>query len=185
MNDKNDRRSQRTRQLISDAFVELLLEKGYDAMSIRDVIERANVGRSTFYSHFKDKEELFASQLDRLLETLSRHLPLHVEQNPYFPSLGLFQHIREQQKLFRALAWTSGMDVSTRHLQKSMTEKIEKKLRADGKTYQIPIPVMANFLAGSFLTLVKWWLDNKMIYSPEEMDAMYRSLALPGISHPV
>jgi len=83
MNDKNDRRSQRTRQLISDAFVELLLEKGYEAMSIRDVIERANVGRSTFYSHFKDKEELFVSQLDRLLEALSRHLPQeHVEQNP-------------------------------------------------------------------------------------------------------
>lgn len=185
MNDKNDRRSQRTRQLIGDAFVDLLLEKGYEAMSIRDVIERANVGRSTFYSHFKDKEELFASQLDRLLETLSRHLPLHVEQNPYFPSLGLFQHIQEQQKLFRALAWTSGMDVSTRHLQKSMTEKIEEKLRSDGKTYLVPIPVMANFLAGSFLTLVKWWLDNKMVYSPEEMDAMYRSLALAGVSRSV
>lgn len=185
MNDKNDRRSQRTRQLISDAFIELLLEKGYEAISISDVIERANVGRSTFYSHFKDKEELFASQLDRLLETLSRHLPLHVEQNPFFPSLGLLQHIQEQQKLFRALSWTSGMDVSTRHLQKSMSEKIEEKLKADGKTYQVPIPVMANFLAGSFLTLVKWWLDNKMAYSPEEMDAMYRKLALAGISHSV
>lgn len=186
MNDKNDRRSQRTRQLISDAFVELLLEKGYEAMSIRDVIERANVGRSTFYSHFKDKEELFVSQLDRLLEALSRHLPQeHVEQNPFFPSLGLFQHIQEQQKLFRALSWTSGVDILTKHLQKSMSEKIEEKLKSSGQAYEIPVPVMANFLAGSFLTLVKWWLDNKMVYSPEEMDAMYRSLALPENSHPV
>ncbi|WKZ35079.1 MAG: TetR/AcrR family transcriptional regulator [Anaerolineales bacterium] len=186
MNDKNDRRSQRTRQLISDAFVELLLEKGYEAMSIRDVIERANVGRSTFYSHFRDKEELFVSQLDRLLEALSRHLPQeHVEQNPFFPSLGLFQHIQEQQNLFRALSWTSGVDILTKHLQKSMSEKIEEKLQSSGQTYEVPAPVMANFLAGSFLTLVKWWLDNKMLYSPEEMDAMYRSLALPEISHPV
>lgn len=186
MNDKNDRRSQRTRQLISDSFVELLLEKGYEAMSIRDVIERANVGRSTFYSHFKDKEELFVSQLDRLLEALSRHLPHeHNEQNPFFPSLGLFQHIQDQQKLFRALSWTSGVDILTKHLQKSMSEKIEEKLKSSGQTYEVPTPVMANFLAGSFLTLVKWWLDNKMVYSPEEMDAMYCSLALPEISHPV
>lgn len=183
MNDKNDRRSQRTRQLISDAFVELLLEKGYEAMSIRDVIERANVGRSTFYSHFKDKEELFVSQLDRLLEALSRHLPQeHVEQNPFFPSLGLFQHIQEQQKLFRALSWTSGVDILTKHLQKSMSEKIEERLKSSGQTYEVPVPVMANFLAGSFLTLVKWWLDSKMVYSPEEMDAMYRELAVNGIA---
>lgn len=181
MNDKNDRRSQRTRQLISDAFVELLLEKGYEAMSIRDVIERANVGRSTFYSHFKDKEELFVSQLDRLLEALSRHLPQeHAEQNPFFPSLGLFLHIKEQQKLFRALSWSSGVDILTKHMQKSMSEKIEEKLKSGAHTYEVPIPVIANFLAGSFLTLVKWWLDNKMTYSPEEMDGMYRSLALAG-----
>lgn len=183
MNDKNDRRSQRTRQLISEAFVELLMERGYEAMSIRDVIERANVGRSTFYSHFKDKEELFVSQLDRLLEALSYHLPQeHVEQNPFFPSLGLFQHIQEQQKLFRALSWSSGVDILTRHLQKSMSEKIEEKLKASGQIYEVPVPVMANFLAGSFLTLVKWWLDNKMVYSPEEMDVMYRELAVNGIA---
>lgn len=182
MKDKNDRRSQRTRQLISDAFAELLLEKGYKAMSIRDVIERANVGRSTFYSHFKDKEELFVSQLDRLLEALSRHLPReHAERNPFFPSLGLFQHFQEQQKLIRALSWTSGVDLLTRHLQKSMSEKIEERLMSEGQTYEVPTPVMANFLAGSFLTLVRWWLDNKMSYSPEEMDGMYRKLALAGI----
>lgn len=183
MNDKNDRRSQRTRQLISNAFVELLLEKGYETMSIRDVIERANVGRSTFYSHFKDKEELFVSQLDQLLEALNRHLPQeHIEKNPYFPSLGLFQHIQEQQKLFRALSWTSGVDILTKHLQKSMSEKIEERLRSNAQTYEIPVPVMANFLAGSFLTLVKWWLDNKMPYSPVQMDVMYCELAVNGIA---
>jgi hypothetical protein len=73
----------------------------------------------------------------------------------------------------------------TKHLQKIMSEKIEEQLLACGQTYEMPAPVIANFLAGSFLSLVKWWLDNKMSYSPEEMNAMYCSLALPGISHPV
>ena len=182
MIDKNDRRSQRTRQALGDAFVELLMERGYDAISIKDMIERANVGRSTFYSHYADKDELFVSQLDRLMELLSQHIPqAYTEGNPFFPSLGLFQHIKQQQKLYRILAWGSGVDVLTKHLQKSMTEKIEQRLLSSGQIYEVPIPILANFLAGSFLSLVKWWLDNKLTYSPEHMDEMYRKLALAWI----
>ena len=182
MQDKNDRRSQRTRQALGDAFVELLMEKGYDALSIKDVIERANVGRSTFYSHYADKDELFVGQLDRLMDLLSQHIPQeHTEGNPFFPSLGLFQHIKQQQKLYRILAWGSGVDVLTKHLQKSMTEKIEQRLLASGQVYEVPVPVIANFLSGSFLSLVTWWLDNKMTHSPEQMDTMFRKLALAGI----
>lgn len=182
MIDKNDRRSQRTRRALGDAFVELLMEKGYDAISIKDVIERANVGRSTFYSHFADKDELFVGQLDRLMELLGQHIPQeHAESNPFFPSLGLFQHIKQQQKLYRILTWGSGVDVLTRHLQKTMSEKIEEHLSANGQTYDVPPPIIANFLAGSFLSLVKWWLDNKTNYSPEQMDEMFRKLALAWI----
>ena len=182
MNDKHDRRSQRTREALGDAFVELLMEKGYDALSIKDIIERANVGRSTFYSHYANKDELFVGQLDRLMELLSQHVPqAHAEENPFFPSLGLFQHIKQQQKLYRILTWGSGVEVLTRHLQKSMTEKIEQRLLQAGQNYEIPTPIIANFLAGSFLSLVKWWLDNKLAYSPEQIDEMFQRLALPGI----
>ena len=183
MNDnKNDRRSQRTRQALGDAFVALLMEKGYDAISIKDIIDCANVGRSTFYSHYADKNELSVGQLDRLMDVLSQHVPqTHTEENPFFPSLGLFQHIQQQQKLYRILTWGSGVDVLTKHLQKIMSEKIEERLLANEQTYDAPVPVIANFLAGSFLSLVKWWLDNKMTYSPEQMDAMFRKLALASL----
>jgi AcrR family transcriptional regulator len=182
---KNDRRSQRTRQALGDALVELMMEKGYDAVSIKDIIEHANIGRSTFYSHYADKDELFAGQMDRLVDLLSQHVPYEPSNgNPYFPSLGLFQHIKQQWKLYKILAWGSGVDVLTKHLQKSMSEKIEQRLLASGQTYEVPTPVIANFLSGSFLSLVKWWLDvNKMSYSPEQMDEMFRKLALPGIMH--
>jgi AcrR family transcriptional regulator len=179
---KNDRRSQRTRQALGDALVELMMERGYDSISIRDIIERANVGRSTFYAHYADKEELFVSQMDRLMDLLSQHIPQEPSAgNPFFPSLGLFQHIKQQWKLYKILAWGSGVDVLTKHLQKSMTEKIEQRLLAGGQTYEVPVPVIANFLSGSFLSLVKWWLDNKMLYSPEQMDEMFQKLALAGI----
>ena len=182
MNDKNDRRSQRTRQALGDALVELMMEKGYDAISIKDIIDRANVGRSTFYSHYADKDALFVGQLDRLMNLLNRHVPQdHAEQNPFFPSLGLLQHIKEQWKLYRILAWGSGIDVLTKHLQKLLSEKIEEGLLADGKNYEVPVPVLANFLSGSFLSLVKWWLDNKMAYSPEQIDEMFQKLALRSV----
>ena len=183
MTDKNDRRSQRTRQAIGDAFVELMMEKGYDAISIKDIIERANVGRSTFYSHYTDKEALFAAQLDHLMELLSSHVPQeHSETNPFFPSLGLFQHISEQRKLYKILTWGSGVDVLTRHLQNSLSGQIEQNLLASENKYDVPVPVIANFLSGSFLSLVKWWLDNKLEYSPEEMDEMFQKLALRDVN---
>lgn len=182
MNDKNDRRSQRTRRALGDALVELMMERGYDAISIKDIIERANVGRSTFYSHYADKDELFVSQLDRLMDLLSRHVPQeHSEGNPFFPSLGLLQHIKAQWKLYKILAWGSGVDVLTKHMQKSLSEKIEQRLLAGGQTYEVPVPIIANFLSGSFLSLVKWWLDNKMTYSPEQMDEMFQKLALRSV----
>jgi len=182
MKDKNDRRSQRTRQALGDALVELMMERGYDDVSIKDIIDRANVGRSTFYSHYADKDELFVGQLDRLMEVLSRHIPQELsDENPFFPSLGLFQHIKGQWKLYRILAWGSGVDVLTKHLQRIMSEKIEQRLLANGQDYDVPVPILANFLSGSFLSLVKWWLDNKMTYSPEQMDEMFQKLALRSV----
>jgi len=183
MSDKNDRRSQRTRQALGNAFVELMMENGYDAISIKDIIDRANVGRSTFYSHYADKEELFVSQLDHLMELLSSHVPQeHSEGNPFFPSLGLFQHIQEQRKLYKILTWGSGIDVLTRHLQNLLSEKIEERLSASGQKYDVPIPIIAIYLSGSFLSMVRWWLDNKMTYSPKQMDEMFQKLTLRGAS---
>ena len=182
MKDENDRRSQRTRQALGDALVELMMEKGYEAVSIKEIIERANVGRSTFYTHFTDKDDLLVSQLDRLMALLSEHIPqAQAEGNPYFPSLGLFIHIQQQRQFYRILSWGLGGNALTQHLQKAMCALIEQQLVASGQTYEVPVPVIANFLAGSFLSLVRWWLDNKMTCSPEEMDAMFRKLAFEGM----
>ena len=70
MDNRQDRRSQRTRHLLSAAFIELMREKGYSAITVSDLIERANIGRSTFYSHYHDKEDLFVSELDRVIDAL-------------------------------------------------------------------------------------------------------------------
>jgi len=182
MQDKTDRRSQRTRQAIDDAFIELLMEKGYDVLSVKDIIDRANVGRSTFYAHYKDKEGLFVSQMERLVKVLSQHGPQEVsKENPFFPSLGLFRHVQEQKKLYKLLTWDSGINLLNGYLQKSLSGQIEQNLVTSGQTFDVPIPVIANFLAGSFLSMLKWWLDGKMAYTPEQINEMYCTLAVKGI----
>lgn len=180
MNSKHDRRSQRTRHLLSAAFVQLLREKGYSAITVSDVIERANIGRSTFYSHYRDKDDLFVNELDRVIEVLSHSIP-NQKDMPFFPSLGLFHHIGEEYELYKALLWTPGIDLLIKHLQTSLSQRIEQGLQQTGREFEIPTPVMANFIAGSFLTLLKWWLENKMIFSPEQMDGIFKKLITSGI----
>jgi AcrR family transcriptional regulator len=180
MKDKQDRRSQRTRHLVGEAFVQLLREKGYSTITVSDIIQRADIGRSTFYSHFRDKEDLFVSQLDRVIEVLSHHLP-DQREIPFFPSLGLFRHVGEEYELYKTILWTPGIDLFVKHLQTSLSHRIEQGFHERGRKFEIPIPVMASFIAGSFLTLLKWWLENKMVYSPEEMDAMFKKLTMAGI----
>ena len=180
MNAKNDRRSRRTRHLLSAAFVELLREKGYNAITVSDIIERANVGRSTFYAHYHDKDDLFVGELDLVIAVLGKGIPGQ-DDMPFFPSLGLFRHVGEQYELYKALVWTPGIDLLIRHLQKSLSQKVEQGLAKSGRKLDLPLPVAANFITGTFLTLLKWWLENKMIYSAEQMDQMFKDLILPGI----
>ena len=180
MNEKTDRRSQRTRHLLSAALMELIREKDYSTITVHDIIERANVGRSTFYAHYRDKDDLFLGELDHVIEMLGDSMPDH-EEIPFFPSLGLFRHVGEEYKLYKALLWTPGIDLLIKHLQKSLSERIEQGLKKSGKKYEVPLPILANFTAGNFLTLLTWWLENKRIYSPEQMDEVFKKMTLRGI----
>jgi hypothetical protein len=180
MKGKHDRRRQRTRHALSVAFVQLLREKGYSAITVSDLIERADIGRSTFYSHYRDKDDLFVAQPDRVIELLSHDMP-HQGEIPFFPSLGLFRHVGEEYELYKAIVWTPGIDLFIKHLQTSLSHRIEQGFHESGRKFEVPISIMANFIAGSFLTLLKWWLENKMVYSPEQMDAMFKKLALSGL----
>ena len=180
MSDRTDRRSQRTRHLLGEALVALIREKDYGTITVSDIIERANVGRSTFYAHYRDKDALFVGELDRVIEVLSHHIPGQ-EELPFFPSLGLFRHVGEEYGLYKALLWTPGIDLLIKHMQKSLSERVEQGLQNSRRDFDIPHPVLANFIVGNFLTLLKWWLENKMTHSPEQMDEMFKNLTLHGL----
>jgi AcrR family transcriptional regulator len=181
MSDKNDRRSQRTRQLLSEALVQLIQEKDYGTITVSDIIERANVGRSTFYAHYADKDDLLRDQMDRVIEFLSQASP-DSQDFPYFPSLGFLQHVGgDHYELYKALVWGTGMDLIIKHLQKSLCQRVEQGLLKSGREFELPVPLLANFVTGSFLNLLKWWLENKRIQSPEQVNEFFMKLTLPGI----
>ncbi len=181
----NDRRVRRTHQLLGDALFELVFIKSYDAITVQDIIDRANVGRSTFYAHYRDKEDLLLSQFGRLIDALTEQVGNDGHtSNLLFDSLGLFRHVQEQQGLYKAMVHTRGTDLLFQQGQQYLSTRLEARLGAllsDGQASAAPVAAIAAWLSSALLGLLKWWLDNKMIYTPEQMDEMFRRLVLPGV----
>jgi AcrR family transcriptional regulator len=182
--DKQDRRSQRTRQLVISAMMELMVEKSYDAITVQDLLDRANIGRSTFYSHYFDKEDVLAALAKQMLELLSQQFSQRDVGQGIFPSLELFQHALQHHQPFRAMLRGHAREVVWDAAQTSLSKAIEQTFAATfGAKYtpSVPLPVLSQYLAGAFLNLLKWWLEAEMPYSPEQMDEMFQQLALPGV----
>lgn len=187
--EEKDRRVRRTRQLLHKALISLILEQPYHTISVQDILDRADVGRSTFYAHFQDKDALFQYGFDRMMDALTQHMDAQDREDadsPIFPSLELFQHIQENQQLYKALVPGRGVELLLKHGQNALSQRIERRLESHSPAQgniSIPLPVLSYYLAGAFITLLKWWLDNRMPYPPERMDEIYRQLALPGVLH--
>ncbi|MBN8635563.1 MAG: TetR/AcrR family transcriptional regulator [Anaerolineae bacterium] len=182
---KTDRRSRRTQQLIADACVGLMLEKRYDDITVQDILDRADIGRSTFYAHFTDKENLLLSQIERMIHDLGDYAA-HRGELEYgrLPSLELFRHVKEQRRLMQALVWGQGADLLNRSLLQQISQLIETNLRSMiGEKTDTPIPlsVVGQFVANTFLMLLRWWFDEDMRHTPEEMNEMYQRLVLPAL----
>lgn len=177
---KTDRRTHRTRRLLKESLLSLILEKGYDAVTIEEITERADLGRATFYLHYKDKEDL----LLKSIEAISEELLSQISNTP--PILLVFQHAAENADLYRIILRGEGAHRATSLLQDIisdaardflLTTKAQKNLEV---SQNLPIEVISSFFAGSLLGLVTWWLESDMPYPPEEMADMFRQLFFRG-----
>jgi AcrR family transcriptional regulator len=185
-NTKADRRSQRTRRSLSAALFELMVEQRYDEITVQDIIDRANVGRSTFYAHYLDKEDLLISDFTRVLDALSQHIEQHgVENQRTPPGLALlFQHVQTHHQLYKALLRSGPIDLLYRKGHERLRHNIERHLVALARPDQTSpalLSLVADSMAGTILTMLTWWLDHDMPYTPEQMDALFHQLVLPGV----
>lgn len=178
---EGDRRVQRTRHLLQDAFVELILEKGYATVTIQDILDRANVGRSTFYVHYRDKEDLLSSLFESLHGAFEEHAKLGAQVN--LPLI-IITHVERQHRLFKVLL---GKKSSGKHLS-DMREYLLRYTRSVVKTYskaKLPayqFEAVAQYIANAFLALLVWWIDNDMPCSVNEMNGLMMRLMEPGLT---
>ena len=179
-----DRRVQRTRKMLRESLLSLILEEGYDEISIQDITDKANLGRATFYLHFKDKDELLLEVMDQLMGDILAQVPQLSESQWRLEDtkaiIKLFDFAMEHYDLYRILTIGGGAITAARQLQttiaKNIKESIQAELAAQETKPAVPTDFIANHLAGSLLATIYWWLDNDLPYTAEEMAVMFQKV---------
>ena len=198
---KTDRRIQRTRQALRNALMELIKEKGYDAISVEEITQRADLGRATFYLHYKDKEDLLIDEFSELANERARTLSgipfsawlpntespdYKIENKPPTPFLMVFQHVADNAELYRILLQSDKSDRILERIRKivaqSITEFMQTKIKNDPipLLFEVPIDLLAAYFSGALLSCVDWWMEQGQSYSTEEMTRMFQRLFFPG-----
>ena len=179
---KVDRRVVRTRDRLGDALVEIVKEKPFDEVTVREVADRAGVGRSTFYEHFRDTQDLFLSDADEFLEMMATALSRSNEiSDRVAPVRELFEHVAENRKLYRVLIEAGSLhaflELAQGHFARGIAQRLEER------SPSIPIEAsVAVALAGSLMSMMTWWLDHGTSVPAYEMDVAFHKLVWKGVA---
>lgn len=184
-----DRRTQRTRRLLQKALMELILEKGYDSVTVEDITERADLGRTTFYLHFKDKEELLLKSLEAVAEDLVVQIGQPEEGSSYRePGKAIrvvFEHARDNASLYHIILNGGAAVKALQQLHFVVAETaasfIEERVRGLGKKLDVPVDILAAYFATSLLGFLTWWLRRGMPESLDDITAVYVQLVMGGM----
>jgi AcrR family transcriptional regulator len=188
MPDKDtDRRIIKTRKIINEAFVELMREKHYDKITVQDVIDRANVGRSTFYAHYSTKDDLLRNSIESIMVMLDQHFLLSASdegRGELIPVAEFFKHVKENSRLIKSFMSGNSTDAFAEKIQSSLNKKIDAHLRLflnPENEPTVPVPIIVNYISSTLIFLLKWWIDNKMKYSPVQMEQYFNDLVIPSV----
>lgn len=174
---RTDRRVARTQRLLREALFSLILERGWDAATVQDICARADVGRSTFYVHFADKEDLLLSGFALFQQELERYVQ-KAGREPLAFVRPLIAHVLEHRRLARALVGKrSGRAVQHRLLEviRALLEDDLSKIAPAGRGRTVAL----HYLAGAFLEVLVWWLDSRKRLDPQEIEALLCQLSRP------
>lgn len=180
---RHERRRQQTRKRLIETTVQLVLEKGYETVTIQNITEQADLGRGTFYIHFKDKEDVLWTAMQSLIREMESEahrqfqgeLPKQVE---YYGLLNIFRHAEKNRDLYRVVLGGKGSAVLTERVQDLLADvfRYDIENRRDPNA-EVPGEVIAQMMTGLIARLIGWWLKMGNTYSAEQMAAMtYRVL---------
>ncbi len=183
---KIDRRKLRTRRLLKESVLALILERGYDSLTIQDITDHADLRRATFYLHYKDKDELLLTVLNELFDELAASLEAQVKDDSLAgktdPAMftAMFCYVADNAALYRALFSSSAGTTITQHIRRYLANLVIEKSTSMTNNRPVPMVVLAHYMAGTELSLIQWWLENDMPHSPEDMARMTHRLLLHG-----
>ncbi|HXQ74430.1 MAG TPA: TetR/AcrR family transcriptional regulator [Pyrinomonadaceae bacterium] len=182
---REDARVRRTRDALGDALVALMQEKPFDTITVQDVLDRAKVGRSTFYSHYSDKDDLLMSDAEEFFESVAMMLSVRGDTSDrVFPVREFFGHIIEAKTFVDALMSAGKMNDNLELARGLFARGIERRLAELPKGQGIPEnerPAIAFAHAGALLALLQWWVDRGMKQTPAEMDQLFHRMVWKGL----
>jgi AcrR family transcriptional regulator len=175
---RHERRKLRTRGKLKEATLELVLDKGYDEVNIQDIVDRADVGRGTFYVHYQDKQDILwdiiQGGLQASLDEGAKRARDEQERPGYLGYLITFETAAKHQDLYRVMLGSQGSALVTHrvadYLVSSMLQGIENGTYMS--EFDLPSEILAQFTIGALMRLTLWWLETPNKYTPKEMADM-------------
>lgn len=186
---KTDRRIERTHELLQKALMALLNERDYDTITIQDIVDRANVGRTTFYKHYNSKDELFMRCHEAMISEfhISPLHPLSKEEllSSQIPSeiTLAYDHLEERRARLYPIFQGKNSQLILRQIRDRSSREIEANLAAtfgEAKSI-IPLDMLANYLAGAQIALMQWWLEKHRPHTTENLARTFHLLQRAAI----
>ena len=186
-----DRRIRRSREALHRALIALVLEKGYETVTIQDIVARADVGRSTFYAHFDSKEDLLTSGMAELRTLLLAHQEAALAGRGGLDarSLGfsraLFEHVPSYREVYRALVSERGSAIVLNRLRGLLADLVRRDLAAMAPPEEggpVPRSALVHFVVGALIAMLTWWTERNCDLPPASVDAMFRRLTIPALA---
>jgi AcrR family transcriptional regulator len=184
-----DRRIQKTQHLLHEALASLIREKPYDSIAVKEILAHANVGRSTFYTHFRDKDDLLVSCIHDVLHSADptglASSAKRYERIIEF-SLPIFEHIHQHKQKGEAKMGIKSRDIIHEHLQKAfaklVADYVGKDFQGRQKTAcQISADLLVRYVASTFILVLNWWVECSRL-PPKEANDVFRALILPTLA---
>ncbi|MFE5025037.1 TetR/AcrR family transcriptional regulator [Streptomyces sp. NPDC056656] len=184
-----DRRTRRTRRALSTALVDLVLERGFSQLTVEDITERADVGRATFYSHFRDKEDLFTRVTGNLLDELAERLRPAMADSPVGftgkPVLEMLRHARDERDVYRIVLRGEGDGKPLQMFMDTLAHATAKEFRDRAERNAVEPRIDPGLLArvwvGEQIAVLRWWAEQETPPMPaEDVVRMLLDLGLHG-----
>lgn len=186
-----DRRIRRTQKSLHQALITLVLEKNYDSITVQEILDRADIGRSTFYAHFHGKDELLISGTHELRNKLNAALQRQRSSAKAHEiiiafSEAMFEHANEYREVYHALLHTQGWPLFRRRLQEILDEIIRRECKAEiakliKADSEVPFDLFVHYLTAAFLSVLTWWLDRRGRLTASQINQLFRALVLPSV----